>query len=36
MSDPASYPYVTNLNVFYKPLELIDEKTLAAACPHKC
>jgi len=35
MSDPSSYPYVTNLNVFYKPLELIDERALARACPHK-
>jgi mannose-6-phosphate isomerase-like protein (cupin superfamily) len=34
MSDPKSYPYVTNLNVQYQPLELIDEKALADACPH--
>ena len=35
MNPPAAYPYVTNLNVYYKPLELIDEKALAVACPHK-
>ena len=35
MSQPTSYPYVTNLNVYYKPLELVDEKALADACPHK-
>jgi mannose-6-phosphate isomerase-like protein (cupin superfamily) len=27
-----SYPYVTRLNVFYKPLELVDVSALAAAC----
>ncbi|HKO44434.1 MAG TPA: cupin domain-containing protein [Pyrinomonadaceae bacterium] len=27
-----SYPYVTNLNVFYKPLELVDVPALVAAC----
>ena len=27
-----SYPYVTHLNVFYKPLELVDVPTLVAAC----
>src|SRR5882762_8552373 len=35
MSDPKDYPYVTNLNIQYQPLELIDEKALADACPHK-
>lgn len=35
MSDPAAYPYVTRLNVHYKPLEVIDEKAIADACPHK-
>jgi mannose-6-phosphate isomerase-like protein (cupin superfamily) len=35
MSDPKSYPYVTNLNVQFPPLELIDEKALADACPHQ-
>lgn len=35
MSDPAAYPYVTRLNVQYKPLEVIDEKAIADACPHK-
>ena len=27
-----SYPYVTYLNVFYKPLELVDVPALVAAC----
>ena len=27
-----SYPYVTHLNVFYKPLELMDVPALVAAC----
>jgi mannose-6-phosphate isomerase-like protein (cupin superfamily) len=35
MSDPKDYPYVTLLNVLYPPLEVIDEKALADACPHK-
>ncbi len=35
MSDPNSYPYVTNLNVQFQPLEMIDEKALADASPHK-
>ena len=26
------YPYVTHLNVFYKPLELVDVPALVAAC----
>jgi mannose-6-phosphate isomerase-like protein (cupin superfamily) len=35
MSDPKSYPYVTNLNVQFQALELIDEKALADASPHQ-
>jgi mannose-6-phosphate isomerase-like protein (cupin superfamily) len=35
MSSPQSYPYITNLDVKYQPLELIDEKALANACPHQ-
>ena len=35
MSDPKPYPYVTNLNVQFQPLELIDEKALADASPHQ-
>jgi len=31
----AEYPYVTLLNVLYKPLEVVDAKALADACPHK-
>jgi mannose-6-phosphate isomerase-like protein (cupin superfamily) len=32
MSDPASSPYVTHLNVLHGPLELVDAQALAAAC----
>ena len=35
MSDAKEYPYVTRLDVYYKPLEIVDEKALADACPHK-
>ena len=33
MIDPEkNYPYITHLNVFYKPLELVDVPALVAAC----
>ena len=32
-ADP--YPYETRLNVYYKPLEIIEEKALADACEYK-
>lgn len=35
MSEPKEYPYVTLLDVRYKPLEIIDEKALTDACTHK-
>jgi len=35
MSDPTAYPYVTRLNIQYQPLEIIEEKSIADACPHK-
>lgn len=35
MSASTQYPYDTRLNVLYDPLELIDEKALADAAPHK-
>jgi uncharacterized cupin superfamily protein len=35
MSDPEAFPYVTRLNVYYKPLEIVDEKVLADACAYK-
>ncbi len=34
MSAP-DYPYVTLLNILHSPLDLIDEKALADACPHQ-
>jgi len=30
-----SYPYETRLNVYYQPLEVIDEKALADGCAYK-
>jgi mannose-6-phosphate isomerase-like protein (cupin superfamily) len=35
MSDPAAYSYVTRLNIQFQPLQVIDEKSIADACPHK-
>ena len=32
MSDTQSYPYETRLNIYYQPLEIIEEKALADAC----
>jgi mannose-6-phosphate isomerase-like protein (cupin superfamily) len=34
-SDSKDYPYVTRLDVRYKPLEIVDEKAIADACTHK-
>jgi mannose-6-phosphate isomerase-like protein (cupin superfamily) len=31
-NEQKSYPYVTHLNVYYAPLEVIDVPTLVAAC----
>jgi len=35
MAAQTQYPYDTRLNLLYKPLELIDEKALSDAAPHK-
>jgi mannose-6-phosphate isomerase-like protein (cupin superfamily) len=35
MPDAPSYPYVTNTNVLYSPLELVDVRALADACTHR-
>ena len=35
MSNPQAYPYVTRLDVYYRPLEIVDEKALSDACTHK-
>jgi mannose-6-phosphate isomerase-like protein (cupin superfamily) len=32
MSDTQSYPYETRLNIYYQPLEIIEEKKLADEC----
>jgi mannose-6-phosphate isomerase-like protein (cupin superfamily) len=34
MSDPASHPYDTRLDVLYPPLEVVDVPALVAACTH--
>jgi mannose-6-phosphate isomerase-like protein (cupin superfamily) len=35
MSAPQQHPYDTRLNILHKHLELIDEKALADAAPHR-
>lgn len=35
MSDSGTQPYVTITDVYYEPLELIDERALADACTHR-
>jgi mannose-6-phosphate isomerase-like protein (cupin superfamily) len=32
VSDPQAYPYETRLNIYYQPLEIVEEKKLADAC----
>ena len=35
MNEPKAYPYETRLNIQYQPLEVVDEKSLADACPYQ-
>ena len=35
MAAQTQFPYDTRLNVLYKPLEVIEEKLLSDAAPHK-
>ncbi len=35
MSTAAEYPYDTRLNILFEHLQVIDEKSLAEAAPHK-
>jgi mannose-6-phosphate isomerase-like protein (cupin superfamily) len=35
MSETKAFPYETRLNIFYKPLEVVEEKALADACEFK-
>ncbi len=35
MSNTSHFPYETRLNLYYHPLEVIDEKALADACTFK-
>ena len=32
MSDAPAYPYETRLNIYYQPLEVVNEKQLADEC----
>ena len=32
MPEKPSYPYITRLNIYYKPLELVDVQELVNAC----
>jgi mannose-6-phosphate isomerase-like protein (cupin superfamily) len=35
MADAGTFRYETRLNIFYKPLEIVEEKALADACTFK-
>ena len=35
MSEPNEYPYVTVMPPHYRPLEVIEERQIAEACPHR-
>jgi len=35
MTDLAKFPYETRLNLYYQPLEVIEEKALTDACRYK-
>jgi mannose-6-phosphate isomerase-like protein (cupin superfamily) len=35
MASVPEFPYITLLDILHQPLELIDEKALADACPHQ-
>jgi mannose-6-phosphate isomerase-like protein (cupin superfamily) len=35
MSDTQSYSYETRLNIYYQPLQIVEEKKLADACEFK-
>ena len=35
MADTAQYPYETRLNILHGPLQVIDVKAMADACPYK-
>ena len=35
MREPQPFPYVTQLDIKYQPLERIEEKQIADECPHQ-
>ncbi|MBI2682638.1 MAG: cupin domain-containing protein [Acidobacteriales bacterium] len=35
MSETKNFPYITLMDIYYKPLEVVREKALADACTHK-
>jgi len=35
MSNAQGFSYETRLNIYYQPLQVVDEKALSDACPYK-
>ncbi len=35
MNDTQNFPYETRLNIYYEPLQVVDEKALSEACEYK-
>ena len=35
MNDAQNFPYETRLNIYYEPLQVVDEKALSDACEYK-
>jgi mannose-6-phosphate isomerase-like protein (cupin superfamily) len=35
MANATQFPYDTRLDIYYKPLEIIDERALSDSAPHK-
>src|SRR5712691_4450339 len=35
MADAQSFPYETRLDIYYQPLQVVDERALADACTYK-
>jgi mannose-6-phosphate isomerase-like protein (cupin superfamily) len=35
MANTTQFPYDTRLNIYYKPLEIVDEKLMSDSAPHK-
>ena len=35
MGETPTFPYETRLNIFYQPLEIVEEKALADDCAYR-